>query len=49
MSQKAMTPHDDKKKILFIFDSGILCNVDDILLHRDTKKKKKGQYCVIYF
>lgn len=49
MSQKAMTPHDDKKKILFIFDSGISSTLHNILLHRDTKKKKKGQYCVIYF
>lgn len=49
MSQKAMTPHDDKKKILFIFDSGILCNVDDILLHRDTKKKKKDSIVLFIF
>lgn len=49
MSQKAMTPHDDKKKILFIFDSGISSTLHNILLHRDTKKKKKDSIVLFIF
>lgn len=38
-----------RKKILFIFDSGISSTLHNILLHRDTKKKKKDSIVLFIF
>lgn len=37
-----------RKKILFIFDSGISSTLHNILLHRDTKKKKDSIVLFIF-